>query len=240
MKFRYSLLAAALAFPVTGLTADAMFVDSQTVKKVQKTLTDRGYRTGGIDGRMGPQTKAAVRNFQKSERLEPTGQLNSQTLVALGVQKSGDKAAAKDQRYEPATIRKVQQTLNARGFRAGVANGTLGETTQTALRAFQKSENLEPTGRLNDRTLAALGIAEDSASSGSTRGASAGGATIREVQRKLASRGYNPGAPDGVMGAATRKALMEFQRAENLAVTGQANRQTLAALGIGAGLAGTR
>jgi membrane-bound lytic murein transglycosylase B len=52
------------------------------------------------------------------------------------------------------------------------------------------------------------------------------------VQRKLADRGYRPGAPDGVMGRATRAALMEFQRAENLPVTGQANRQTLAALGV--------
>ena len=240
MRFKYSLLVAALAFPMTALAADPVFVDSKTVRQVQKTLTDRGYRTGGLDGRMGPQTKAAIRTFQKAEKLEPTGQLNGQTLVALGVQKSGDKQAAEAQRYEPATIRKVQQTLNARGFRAGVANGTLGETTRTALRAFQKSENLEPTGRINDRTLAALGIPEDSASAGSTRGAAAGGATIRQVQRRLASRGYKPGAPDGVMGAATRKALMEFQRAENLAVTGQPNRQTLAALGIDAGVASTR
>jgi peptidoglycan hydrolase-like protein with peptidoglycan-binding domain len=162
-------------------------------------LTDRGYRTGGVDGRMGPQTQSAIRSFQKAEKLEPTGQLNRQTLVALGVQKEGDSqadSANAGERYAPATIRKVQQTLNARGFKAGPANGTLGESTRKALSAYQKSENLEPTGRLNDRTLAALGIDEDSAASGNTRRAEpraqANEATIREVQRRLSSRGATP------------------------------------------------
>ena len=232
MKLSTTVLAVALAFPVAAWSADAVFVDSSTVRKVQKTLTDRGYRTGGVDGRMGPQTKTAIRNFQKAEKLVPSGQLNSQTLVALGVQKSDDKASSAEQRYEPAMIRKVQQTLNARGYNAGAPNGTLNESTRTALRAFQKSENLETTGRLNDRTLAALGVAEDSAAAGSTRAAPADRTTIREVQRKLTTRGYNAGTADGVMGGATRKALMEFQRAENLAVTGRADRQTLAALGV--------
>jgi peptidoglycan hydrolase-like protein with peptidoglycan-binding domain len=34
------------------------------------------------------------------------------------------------------------------------------------------------------------------------------------------------------MGRATRTAIMEFQRKENLAVTGRADRQTLEALGV--------
>jgi peptidoglycan hydrolase-like protein with peptidoglycan-binding domain len=242
MKPMYSLLLAALAAAgmASASAAEALFVDAQTVRQVQKTLNDRGFRTGGIDGRMGPQTQAALVNFQKAERLQPTGQLNRQTLVALGVQKAEGAASGDEPRYGRTTIRKVQETLNARGFKAGAPNGILGESTSTALRAFQKSENLVVTGRLNPRTLAALGIPEDSASVGSSRGAEASSATIREVQRKLASRGYSPGAPDGVMGRATRAALMEFQRAENLAVTGRANRETLAALGIGAGLAARR
>jgi peptidoglycan hydrolase-like protein with peptidoglycan-binding domain len=225
MKPRYTLLVAALAAAgiASAAAADAPFVDSKTVLQVQKTLSDRGFRTGGIDGRMGPQTQAALVNFQRAEKLQPTGKLDRQTLAALGVQ---------DQKYGAATIRRVQETLNARGFKAGPPNGTLGETTSTALRAFQKSENIAVTGRLNPRTLAALGIADDAASTGSSRGAGASSATIRELQRKLADRGYRPGAPDGVMGRATRAALMEFQRAENLAVTGRPDRQTLAALGV--------
>lgn len=228
MKPTYSLLATALAAAAiaSAHAADAPFVDSQTVRQVQKTLNDRGFRTGGVDGRMGPQTQAALVNFQRSEKLQPTGKLDGQTLAALGVQNGGGKLG-----YTPEIIRKVQQTLNARGYKAGAVNGELGETTRTALRAFQKSENIAVTGRLNSRTLSALGIPEGKASAGAT--AAASGDTIRQVQRKLAERGYRAGAADGVMGRATRAALMEFQRAENLAVTGRADRQTLTALGIG-------
>jgi peptidoglycan hydrolase-like protein with peptidoglycan-binding domain len=179
-------------------------------------------------------------NFQRAEKLQPTGKLDRPTLTALGLQKADGTANANQGRYGPATIRKAQETLNARGFEAGPANGKLGQSTSTALRAFQKSEDIAVTGRLNPRTLARLGIAEDSASTGSTRSSDASGATTREVQRKLTQRGYRPGTPDGVMGRATRAALMDFQRAENLTVTGRADRQTLAALGIGTGQAARR
>jgi len=223
----HSLLVAALAAAAmaTASAADAPFVDSKTVRQVQKTLNDRGFRTGGVDGRMGPQTQAALVNFQRSEKLQPTGKLDRQTLAALGLQESSGALG-----YSPEVIRKVQETLNARGYKAGAPNGTLGETTRGALRAFQKSENITVTGRLNSRTLSALGIPEGAASAGSTAPASRD--TIRAVQRKLAERGYRPGAADGIMGRATRTAIMEFQRKENLAVTGRADRQTLEALGV--------
>jgi peptidoglycan hydrolase-like protein with peptidoglycan-binding domain len=239
MKPMYSLLVAALAAAAmaSASAADNLFVDAKTVAQAQKTLNDRGFRTGGVDGKMGPQTQAALVNFQRAEKLQPTGKLDKPTLMALGLQKGdGTAASGTPGRYSAATIRKAQETLNARGFKAGPPNGILGESTATALRAFQKSENLAVTGRLNPRTLRALGI-DEPASAGSSRGADASSATIREVQRKLADRGYRPGRADGVMGRSTRSALMDFQRAANLPVSGRADQQTLAALGIGTGMA---
>jgi peptidoglycan hydrolase-like protein with peptidoglycan-binding domain len=240
MKPMHSLLVAALAAAAmaSASAAENLFVDAKTVAQAQKLLNDRGFRTGGVDGRMGPQTQAALVNFQRAEKLQPTGKLDKTTLMALGLQKAdGAAASGSPGRYSPATIRKAQETLNARGFKAGPANGVLGDSTATALRAFQKSENLAVTGRLNPRTLRNLGIDESPASAGASRGADASSGTLREVQRKLAERGYRPGAADGVIGRSTRTALMEFQRAQNLPVTGRADRQTLASLGIGTGIA---
>ena len=158
--------AVALAAAASAFANDTLFVDAKTVAQVQKTLSDRGFRTGGVDGRMGPQTQAALVNFQRAEKLQPTGKLDRQTLVRLGVQNADGTASAGQTRYGPATIRKIQETLNARGFKAGAPNGILGESTRTALRAFQKSENFRITGRPNPRTLAALGIDDNSASAG--------------------------------------------------------------------------
>src|SRR5918999_2014413 len=235
----YSLLVAALAAAAMASTfaADNLFVDAKTVAQAQKTLNDRGYRTGGVDGKMGPQTQAALVNFQRAEKLKPTGRLDGDTLAALGIGKDGTASAS---RYDAATVRKVQETLNDRGFKAGPPNGVLGERTSAALREFQKSENLAVTGRLNPRTLAALGLRDEAASAGATRAAEPSSATIREVQRRLTSRGYPAGAADGVMGRTTRSALMDFQRAQNLPVTGRPDRDTLAALGMGTGVAARR
>ena len=160
MNVIYSLLVAALtaAGMASASAAGDPYVDSRTVSQAQKILNDRGFRTGGVDGRMGPQTQAALVNFQRSEKLQPTGKLDRPTLTALGIQKSGAAAGGSAQKFGPATIRKVQETLNARGYKAGAPNGVLGESTRSALRAFQKSENIAVTGNLNPRTLSRLGI----------------------------------------------------------------------------------
>ena len=169
MKALYSLLVAALAAAgmASASAADAPFVNAQTVRQAQKVLNDRGFRTGGVDGRMGPQTQAALVNFQRAEKLQPTGKLDRQTIAALGLNKSNQSAQGTSGHYPPSTIRKVQDTLNARGYKAGPANGILGDSTRAALRQFQKSESIAVTGRPNPRTLAHLGI-EDAASAGGT------------------------------------------------------------------------
>jgi len=166
MKVLYSLLIATFfaAGTAPASAADALYVDADTVRQVQKILNKRGFKTGGVDGRMGPQTQAALVNFQRSEKLPPTGKLDNPTLTALGVQKT--EAASK---YGAATIRKAQATLNARGFKAGPANGVMGDSTRDALRAFQRSENIVVTRNLNPRTLARLGIDEPRAAAGASR-----------------------------------------------------------------------
>ena len=169
---RNALLTAAMvaAYAAPLSAADAPYVDAGIVRQAQKTLSDRGFRTGGIDGRMGPQTQAALVNFQRAEKLQPTGKLDSPTLKALGLQ-AGERSASAGAsgRYSAATIRKAQETLNARGYKAGPPTGEMNAATGSALRSFQKSEGLKVTGRLNPRTLKHLGMAEQSASAGATR-----------------------------------------------------------------------
>jgi peptidoglycan hydrolase-like protein with peptidoglycan-binding domain len=52
------------------------------------------------------------------------------------------------------------------------------------------------------------------------------------AQETLRSFGYEPGPIDGIMRFETESALRAFQREHGLSVTGQANPETLAALGI--------
>jgi len=63
----------------------ASALDRGDTKKVQETLRDKGYYTGPVDGIMGPQTRAAIRQYQQSENLPVTGHLDGGTAGKLGV-----------------------------------------------------------------------------------------------------------------------------------------------------------
>jgi murein L,D-transpeptidase YcbB/YkuD len=53
-----------------------------------KSPKDKGHDPGSIDGVMGPRTARALKDFQKAEGLQATGQLDSQTREKLGVEGS--------------------------------------------------------------------------------------------------------------------------------------------------------
>lgn len=50
----------------------------------------------------------------------------------------------------------VQERLKNLGFNVGESDGSLGPRTRSALRAFQHLQGLEPTGHVDDKTLAKL------------------------------------------------------------------------------------
>jgi peptidoglycan hydrolase-like protein with peptidoglycan-binding domain len=60
--------------------------NSDEIKKLQEALKAKGDDPGAIDGRMGRKTHAALRAFQKSNRLKVTGSLDTETADKLGVQ----------------------------------------------------------------------------------------------------------------------------------------------------------
>ena len=60
----------------------------EDVKSVQEALKGKGLNPGPIDGVMGPQTQQALRSFQRSQNIQQSGQLDSSTASALGVQLS--------------------------------------------------------------------------------------------------------------------------------------------------------
>ena len=52
-------------------------------KELQERLTARGFDTGGVDGRVGPLTLAAVRDFQSRAGLTPDGYVSAELLQRL-------------------------------------------------------------------------------------------------------------------------------------------------------------
>ncbi len=67
-----------------------------------------------------------------------------------------------------ATRRLIQQGLGAEGFDAGVADGLFGPRTRAAIRSWQSSRGIRPTGYLNTRAIEAL---QDAGASGAAASA---------------------------------------------------------------------
>ena len=57
----------------------------QTVANVQAALQQQGYYQGEVDGVLGPQTRAALAEYQSAQGLEPTGTVDEPTLETLGM-----------------------------------------------------------------------------------------------------------------------------------------------------------
>lgn len=78
-----------LAIGIVGLSltplASASNLNKEDIEKVQKSLIDKGYNPGNVDGVLGPRTRAAIRQYQKSETLPVTGRLDADTAGKLGV-----------------------------------------------------------------------------------------------------------------------------------------------------------
>lgn len=75
---------------MSGKSGRAAGGDAEKVKAVQQALKDKGHDPGDVDGKMGPKTQAALRDYQQKEGLKATGRLDSETAAKLGVQASTD------------------------------------------------------------------------------------------------------------------------------------------------------
>lgn len=108
------LLAVLLAFPALALAAPNDPQKHQ-IFAVENALSGAGYTVDSADGVVDASTREALRAFQEEQSgLRPSGQIDEDTLVALGVKRedsSYDRAAA--QKAAEATKASYDPTKNA-------------------------------------------------------------------------------------------------------------------------------
>lgn len=74
---------------IPGSTSVASYTDTADIGGLQRNLAAKGFNPGPIDGINGPQTKAAVKAFQKANGLTPDGIVGPKTMAALDRQNTG-------------------------------------------------------------------------------------------------------------------------------------------------------
>jgi peptidoglycan hydrolase-like protein with peptidoglycan-binding domain len=73
----------------------------EVVKQAQQKLAQKGYEVGAADGQLGPRTQEGVKKFQEQQNLTATGQLDRQTLAALGVSAQGSPSRSPESSSTP-------------------------------------------------------------------------------------------------------------------------------------------
>lgn len=86
------------------------------VRRAQQALQDKGYNVGGVDGIMGPRTASALRQFQQAQGMSASGQLDSQSMGALGL--SADASSSMN-----------RGTSGSSGMSSGSSSGASSGTT---------------------------------------------------------------------------------------------------------------
>ena len=115
-------------------------------------------RTGGIrqsPGTNAPRTDGVAPAIRSPRReAKPRGLASTLALLALLLLA----VSATDAAYDP-EVETVQRALTERGYNPGVIDGAMGWRTRGALREFQRSTGIPDTGRIDDATRTALGLA---------------------------------------------------------------------------------
>ncbi len=137
----------------------------------------------------------------------------------------------------------LQKALLALGYDPNGLDGKFGRGTESAVVAYQKSAGLTADGKAGTQTLNALysesDETDDSSDSSSSDSSSTrvstnantleygdSGDKVTDLQTALVALGYNTNGIDGRFGAGTRKAVIAFQKANNLTADGLAGTKT--------------
>ena len=204
------------------------------VKSLQTKLKKLGYYNGTVDSTFGSGTYAAVRAFQQKNGLTADGVAGSETLKKLdSAYKNADSDKDDDSLRKGATgsaVKNLQTKLKKLGFYNAYVDGSYGDTTVAAVKAFQKKYNLTADGVAGSETLKKLDSAYKNADSDKDDDSLRKGATgsaVKNLQTKLKKLGFYNASIDGDYGDTTVAAVKAFQKKYNLTADGVAGSATL-------------
>jgi hypothetical protein len=224
----------------------------ESVARLAQGLTERPQLAVEVHGGFDPprdlealRLRAARRDVARAAGVDAAPDLSNRKVIAaaerLYLQRGGQRAALR-------RLREGKEPYG-RALLAQLAAATSIEPAETQALARERAEavrlalidhGVDPArislGEPRESPAAERGIptelalrADESAAAGSTAPPAAD--PVREAQRRLNAAGFDAGPVDGVVGPRTKRALIKYQAANGLAVTGELDAATLARFG---------
>jgi len=157
----------------------------------------------------------------------------------------GDAPAPSRKGDSGSDVKKLQRALKIVGVYDGAIDGSFGDTTEEAVKAFQKDSKLTQDGVAGSATIKSLfgqeaaepaddkkgmeGISSisDIGDTPATSEKGDSGTKVKKLQQALKLKGYYNGAIDGDFGESTQEAVMAFQKAKGMSRDGVAGKTTI-------------
>lgn len=155
--------------------------NKEQIMEAQKMLKEKNLYAGDATGKMEDSFRAAIKSFQKDNKLKQTGTLNRATLEKMNIaltdkQKempvdpnsfaANDSTETKNAVKKPPVFRATkeqimtaQKMLKEKNFYDGEQSGKLDDATRDGLKKYQEANGVKVTGTLNRVTLEKMGIA---------------------------------------------------------------------------------
>jgi len=142
--------------------------NSAVVTDIQRELARRGFYDGVVDGKYGPRTDAAIRDFEQAAGLRPSTEPNEALLRSIRGSQVRSRPAARPQaaqaRPDPIAeflapsrqVIAVQRALSEFGYGQIKPTGIVDPETQSAIQKFERERKLPVTGQLSHRVVREL------------------------------------------------------------------------------------
>ena len=175
-----------------GLASAEDFLSKDDRRSVQRSLTQSGYNTRGVDGVFGKGTRRAIRDWQAQNGYRSTGRLAPAQYAAITGSRVRTGGVAQARSGDNAAWREARAQNNQQAY-------------QSYLRRYPNGRHAQNARELLGRKQAVADHAYREQALGLSR------SQRRDVEQLLENAGYYPGSINGKFGPKTRNAIRRYR-----------------------------
>jgi peptidoglycan hydrolase-like protein with peptidoglycan-binding domain len=160
----------AASVPPAAAPMPAARPNAAVIADIQRELSRRGFYDGVVDGRYGPRTDGAIRDFEQAAGLRPSTEPSESLLRAIRSSIVRSKPVLRPPAPIPQSkpdpiaemiapskqILAVQRALSEFGYGQIKPTGILDPETQSAIQKFERERKLPVTGQMSHRVVREL------------------------------------------------------------------------------------